>query len=239
MAIQQTLQDLRQRFYDRFDEGASQYIDTNQANRLINEGGRWLHNWIISSSEDYIVSKATINVNANQADYPLPADFFKDLKVFGVGTLDATNPPYHWALRRLMKNEYHGGSATAFRLPFTAPYGYMITGQILTISPVPSEVSFNIEMWYAPHYAEMVNDADTCSSAIVPGWDEFIVNHAVIAAKIKEEADTGAIQQRQAEVRAMITEQMVNRDMGMPQRVTDVTSGGPWGGLGWPGGFFT
>lgn len=238
MAIQQTLADLRQRFYDRFDEGTSQYIDQPQANRLINEGARWLHNWIVTANEDYIVSITTINLIANRSDYSLPADFMKDLKVFGVSNAVSGAQPYHWPMRRVMKNEYRGGSATAFRLPYMAPFGYMILGNTLRVTPVPSQINFNLEMWYAPHYAEMTNDADTCASSIVPGWDEFIVNHAVLGAKIKEESDTGPILDRQAEIKQFITEQMVNRDLGMPQRVTDVTGSSGWGGLGWPGGFY-
>lgn len=239
MAIQQTLADLRQRFYDRFDEGASQYIDQPQANRLINEAGRWLHNWIVSSSEDYIVSIFSITLVSNQQDYPLPADFFKDLKVFGVNNAVGGAAPFHWPMRRVMKNEYRGGPATAFRYPFMAPFGYMIIGNNIRVTPVPSDVNFSLEMWYAPHYTEMLNDADTCQSSIAPGWDEFIINHAVIAAKIKEEADIGPILNRQEEIKRLIADQMINRDLGMPQRVVDVTLGNMWGGLAWPGGFFT
>lgn len=234
MANQQSLADLRQRLYDRFDSGSSQYLDQAQANRLLNEGGRWLHNWIVSSSEDYVVRMYPIGMVTNQQDYPLPNDFYKDLKVFGVYVAQAGNIPYYFPLRRVMKNEYRGGPSTAFRYPdYLAPFGYMILGQIIRITPIPVQVSFNVEMWYAPHYTEMVNDSDTVDVSVVPGWDEFIINHAVIGAKIKEEVPVTDLMARQAEIKQMINEQLINRDLGMPQRVTDIE-----GGLGGNGGFF-
>lgn len=239
MAIQQTLADLRQRFYDRFDEGQSGYIDTAQANRLLNEGGRWLHNWIVSSSEQYIMRMYPLTVVTNQQDYPLPPDFFKDIKVFGVYVAQAGNIPYYFPLRRLMLNEYKGGPSTSFRYPdYLAPFGYLILGNILRISPIPINVNYNIEMWYAPHYQEMLNDGDTPDVSVAPGWDEFIINHAVIGAKLKEESSVADMVQRQAEIKKMIEEQIVNRDLGMPQRVTDLEyqNGGPnwfFGGSLW------
>ena len=236
MAQSQTLSDLRQRFYDRFDEGSSQYIDAPQANRYINEAGRHLHNWIVSMNEDYLWTTFPIAVNTNQQDYALPNDFFKDLKVFGVYTAPVGNVPYYWPLQRIMKNEFRGGPATVFRYPFYAPFGYMIIGQTLRITPIPSYVNFNLEMWYAPHYAELVNDTDTVHVSVAPGWDEFIVNQAVIAAKLKEESDVTDLVRRNEEIKGLIESQMINRDLGMPQRVTDITASASPDGIWYPGG---
>jgi len=227
MAQTQQLGDLLTRFYDRFDEGSSQYIGTTQATRLINEGGRHLHNWIISVSEDYIVNITTIAITQYQIDYALPNDFFKDIKVFGTYTtaVGTTSVPYYWPMRRVMKNEYRGGPATAFRLPYYIPFGYMIFGQTFRITPMPDIVNnFGVQLWYAPHYTELVNVTDTMAISVIPGWDEFVINHAVIGAKIKEGVGTVELQARQAEVKQFINEQLINRDLGMPQRVTDINA---------------
>jgi hypothetical protein len=238
MAQSMQLSDLRQRFYDRFDEGSSQYIDQAQANRLINEAGRHLHNWIVSESEDYIVRIYPIQVNVNQQDYPLPSDFFKDLKVWGVYTQTSGNIPYYWPLMKLMKNEFRGGPATVFRYPFYGPFGYLILGQFLRITPIPVYNNFNLEMWYAPHYAELINDSDVVDVSVAPGWDEFIVNQAVIGAKLKEEADVADLVARNREIKDMIQQQVINRDLGMPSRLTEFSGNMGIDNVLFPGGGF-
>lgn len=237
MAILTTLADLRQRFYDRFDEGQSLYIDVAQANRLINEAGAHLHNWISTADEWYLWKRYTVLPQANVMDYPLPSDFHKSLKVFGT----YANPTpgqaaYYWPLARIMPEEFRGGPASAFRLPFQQPYGYMILGNTLRLTPVPQvQQNYAVEMWYAPHYTPLVNDTDVMDISVAPGWDEFVVDYAVISAKIKEESVVADINGRMAEIKQMITDDMVNRDMGRPQHVVDVGGGyfgGTWGGWG-------
>lgn len=227
MAIGTTLADLRTRFYDRFDSGQQNYIVPAEANRLLNEGGAHLHNWIINSAEWYIWDKYPITVLGNQIDYPLPGDFFKDLKVFGV-----YNGNYI-PLRRLMAEEFRGGMQTDSRLFMESRFGYMIMGQVLRIQPAPTLSTFNLEMWYTPHYTQLVNDTDTMDVSVAPGWDEFVINQAVIGARLKEESDTTALERRQAEIKTMIEADMVNRDMGRHQHVVDVEGVlfpyGPWG----------
>jgi hypothetical protein len=236
MAIQTTLVDYRQRFYDRFDEGQSTYIDNAQANRLINEARAHLHNWIVVSNEDYMVSEYVFTVVANQADYALPVDFFKDLKVFGYYSQPSSPQPYYWPLPRRMRGEYRGGSANIYRYPTAnVGFGYMILGNVLRLDPMPaSGGSVGIKMWYAPHYTPLVNDSDVENAAWVPGWDEYVVNQAVIGAKIKEESDVGAIMGRQAEIKQLIEQDMMNRDMGQPGHVIDMERGN--GMLGYTAG---
>jgi hypothetical protein len=126
MAIQTTLADYRRRFYSRFDEGQSQYIDNATANDLINEARAHLHNWIVTSNEDYMVNEYVFTIVTNQADYALPADYFKDLKVFGYYSQPSSPQPYYWPLRRLMRGEYRGGSANIYRYLASAPnIGYI------------------------------------------------------------------------------------------------------------------
>jgi hypothetical protein len=228
MAIQTTLADYRRRFYSRFDEGQSQYIDNATANDLINEARAHLHNWIVTSNEDYMVNEYVFTIVTNQADYALPADYFKDLKVFGYYSQPSSPQPYYWPLRRLMRGEYRGGSANIYRYLASAPnIGYMILGNVLRLDPAPTAVStVGVKMWYAPHYTPLVNDSDVENAAWVPGWDEYVVNQAVISAKMKEESDVSAIMARQAEIKQLIETDMMNRDMGQPAHVIDVERNG-------------
>lgn len=226
MAITTTLLDYRTRFYSRFDEGQSQYIQAAEANILINEARAHLHNWIIVSNEDYLVNEFSWQFVANQSDYKLPGDYFKDLKVFGYYS-DGTDPATYWPIPRRMRGEYRGGSSTLFRYGSTStpfPCGYMVLGQVLRIDPAPAAATgTGIKMWYAPHYQPLLNDTDTESVFVVPGWDEYVVNQAVISAKMKEESDVSVLMARQGEIKALIEQDMMNRDMGQPQHVLDVS----------------
>jgi hypothetical protein len=103
------------------------------------------------------------------------------------------------------------------------PYGYMMMGQTLRIVPTPQKVT-NLLMWYVPMYVDLTADTDTLEMAMVPGWQEFIINQAVIAARIKEESDTAPLERRQQAIMGLMQASMINRDMGQHQRVVDVSS---------------
>jgi len=172
MAIQTTLADLRTRLAQRFDLGQSQYLSTTELNSLINEAGAHLHNWIVNSAEYYIWKVYPITVATTQQDYPLPYDFFKDLKIFATfANLNAPGQQYYQPVPRIMPQEYRGGLSTYVRGPWLAPFGYMILGQTLRISPIPISFSFNLEMWYTPHYTPLVNDTVVMDVSVAPGWD--------------------------------------------------------------------
>jgi hypothetical protein len=104
-------------------------------------------------------------------------------------------------------------------------YGYMIMGNKLRLLPVPSQAQVGIALWYSPVYTPMALDTDTTEISVAPGWEEFVINQAVIAARIKEESDTQQLERRQAQITAMIEQSMVNRDMGRHQHVVDVDDG--------------
>jgi hypothetical protein len=73
-------------------------------------------------------------------------------------------------------------------------------------------------------YVDLTADTDTLEMAMVPGWQEFIINQAVIAARIKEESDTAPLERRQQAIMGLMQASMINRDMGQHQRVVDVSS---------------
>lgn len=218
-----TLADMRQRFYNRFDEGQQNYIGVAEANSLLNEGAAFLHNWIINSAEFYLWSEWTVPLVRNQMDYTLPADFYKSLKVFATGQTGF--PSSFTAIDRIMPEEFQGSGFGVSGLLGNYATGYMIMGNKLRIIPAPTTSGTGITMWYAPVYTYLVNDTDSFNLSVAPGWDEFIVNHAVIAARIKEESDTGTLERRQAQITAMIEASMVNRDMGRHQHVVDIDDG--------------
>jgi len=242
-----TLAELRTRVKQRFDLGQSAYMSDDELNGLINEAGAHLHNWIIASNEDYIVKSISIALATNQRDYPLPLDFYKCLQMWVVTTTPGSLPVYR-ALPRKMRREYRGGPSTFWRGPSPMWVGaYEILGAtgsnpgVIRVDPTPTQPPNNVmlELMYTPNYVPLVLDGDTMAAAVAPGWDEFVVNQAVINARLKEESDVTPLLNAQAIVKQMIEQDMINRDMGQPQHVVDTDPssgfGFAWGGRGFYG----
>lgn len=237
MAIQTTLADLRLQCKQRFDVGTSQQIGDAEFNQLINQAGSHLHNWVVTTGEDYIIKMFPITAVTNQMDYALPSDFFKDLKFWAVSP-SSSGPSYYTPMGRMMKGEFRGGISAYNRAGAPGPSAYMILGNVVRISPVPvTTTSLSYEMWYAPHYRTLVSDVDVMDVSIAPGWDEFVVNQVVINCRLKEESPVQDLMVEQERIKKMIEDDIMNRDMGKPQRVVDASSGswpyGPWGLAGW------
>lgn len=219
-----TLAALRTQFYQRFDSAQNQYVDNTEADALINESARHLHNWILTEGEFYIFAEKEMALVGNQSDYPLPADFMKILKVFRVGAQPGTfGGRSLLPMQRVMPEEV--GSAMAYG---SASYqiascgAYITLGKNLRILPTPGpSTTETIVLWYAPVYTDLVDDADSPVCCVFPGCEEFIVNRAVIGARIKEESDTTSLEKRQAETVALIQQALINRDMGKKARVVD------------------
>jgi hypothetical protein len=220
-----TLAQLRKQFYNRFDVGAQNYIQTDEANTLINEGASHLHNWLVTEAEYLIWQESQIPLVPGVSDYPFAPTVQKLLKLFGPAyNPSSVSTPAWMPLHRIMPQEYRGGNMGALNTiqPFW-PYGYMLMGQTLRIIPTPQK-AMTLLMWYVPVYVDLVADTDTTELALVPGYQEFIINQAVIGARIKEESDTSALERRQQQIMVLMQAAMINRDMGQPQHVVDVSS---------------
>ena len=219
-----TLLDLRTRFYNRFDSGQAGYIGTVEANNLINEGARHLHNWVVSEAEYYIWKEGTITLQKGVSDYFLPPDFQKLLKVFAPQGNQLSGQAINWRpIDRIMPEEYRGVNMGSNWGPMPqVVQAYMLMGQTIRIMPVPPANPSPLLLWYAPVYKDLVNDTDVSAVSNDAGWEEFIVNQAVIGARIKEESDTSALESRQGQIMNMIQSSIINRDMGKRAHVIDV-----------------
>lgn len=222
-----TLASLRTQFFQRYDAAQNGYIQTVEANALLNEAARHLHNWFLVEGEFYLWKEAYIPLVAGQGDYTLPADFMKILKVFMQPTGLAIGQAILTPLHRVMPEEYRGQATSGILANYSGnfqPHGYMMLGQTLRIMPVPPPTNQGkILLWYAPIYQDMALDTDTTEACIFPGCEEFIVNRAVISARIKEEGDSAPLERKQAETMQLIQQAMINRDMGKHSRVVDAS----------------
>jgi hypothetical protein len=221
-----TLAQLRLQFFQRYDAAQNGYIQAPEANQLLNEAARHLHNWFLVEGEFYIWKETTVPLVAGQSDYTLPVDLMKVLKVYQRSPVTVIGQQPMLPMKRLMPEEYRGVITSS--TPFSVPYGYfgayMMLGQILRVIPSPPTTNpGSLLLWYAPVYTDMVADTDQTEACVFPGCEEFIVNRAVIGARIKEESDTSSLEKRQAETVALIQQAMINRDMGKRARVVETS----------------
>ncbi|RYF32346.1 MAG: hypothetical protein EOO38_31080 [Cytophagaceae bacterium] len=184
----------------------------------------------MSEGEYYLWKEYSLPLIAGQSDYVLPTDFQKLLKLFApmvaIGNLAVPN----WRpIRRLMPEEYRGQNFGVYSGPQPMlAQAYMMMGQTLRIFPVPPTNPGNLLLWYVPQYQNLVNDTDVSEISNDPGWDEFVINQAVIAARIKEESDTSQLESRQQQIMQMMQASMINRDMGKKAHVVDVEGPANW-----------
>lgn len=95
---------------------------------------------------------------------------------------------------------------------------YRITGTQLQIVPICA-AGQTLRMWYAPRPLSLVKDTDTIDG--VSGWEEYIVIDAAIKAMQKEESDCQELMLQKAAMIARINSAAENRDVGLPETVSD------------------
>ncbi len=198
-----TFAQLKQAFNDRFDEGESQYISDDEAGRLVNEAAAHLHNWLTIQNPMYMYREKDLQVHPRDMTAPLPADYHRVIKVWALDR----------ELEQLSVDDYQG----------TRP-GYYQRGDVIVLCNVGGVGGFplTVRMGYVPQYVDMIADADTLASAVAPGYDSYIVNLAVINAKVKEEAIITDIIATQNKIEELINQDIISRKLQQRQRVRDV-----------------
>jgi hypothetical protein len=200
-----TLQELIDRCRRRFDEGNSDYIDSTTGwPELINEAWAALWNELVALDDSYLQAERTLVFPAGTSKVLLPPDFYKLTQVF-----ETTNGVYT-PMRRLMPREYGTGSIK-----------YDLRGNYLRLSPAPS-VSTTLEIWYVPGVTKLTQPGETLPQWLPAGWDEFIVNYAVVRARFKEQsASAEDVNILLNMLRQRLQNEAVTRDLANPQRVMD------------------
>src|SRR6476659_571273 len=186
-----TLSELQRRFFDRMDEGSSQYISTAQATDVLNEAYSLLWSLYCERDPKFFETIASITPLVNVRDYPLPTDFRRLTKLYALPTPGATpQQSYHVPLARTMRDEYQGTPSVYNYYQSESNYipTYEIYGNTLRLDPTPRTApTFTLSLWYMPHYTPLVNGTDLTHVAIYPGHEQLIINQAVIMIKVAKE----------------------------------------------------
>jgi hypothetical protein len=217
MSLVVSLTTLRTLVLQRANMENSTFITTGLASELdghINAGLRELYEEVLSSyGEEYYVSSATFTTSAGVDTYAIDATLLKLLGVDAVfnGTTISLQP---FMFRERNKYKSDVTYANAVR-----PLAYRLQGQNIKFIPIPSG-SVSVTVWFIPAPTTLVNGGDTFDGQA--GWEEFIIWSAVASLLAKEESDTTyAIAMKEA-ARMRVRQQAPNRDVGAPERVTDV-----------------
>lgn len=217
---QTTVSNLRLECQQRINKENSQFYTNQEWNSMISQSFKEL--WGILQQkfgDDYFLANPyTYTTGANTQFYPLPADF-KAL----LGVEVALNPidPNSWiSLRQFefaQRNLWNYPNVYTF-------YGvtnlrYRLMGNNLMIVPA-QQGGQTIRIWYVPRPSQLINDTDTVDA--VSGWEEYIIVDSCIKALAKEESDVSVFAAQKMALMKRIEEEAENRNIGEPQRVTDI-----------------
>jgi hypothetical protein len=229
MANPATRKSIRDRAKRRADQENQSFISNAEWNDYIDEGLSELYDIIVSRYEDYIVSDVDITLVPGQDAYTLPTDFYKTIGVdflqgsaLGPDAVRYRLTRYAFRERNIYRETYlHSG------LSLVGPYyEYRIEGNSLKLIPTPGEGV--VKLWYYPQAPVFTNDTTAINLVFVQGWEEFIVLSAAIKAMAKEESDPAVLIMQKDELKNRIITMASDRDVGEPNRVTDVYETSYW-----------
>jgi len=177
-----TRAELRARVRSYLDEAAPAYWTDDELNNWIIQSYYYYYQWIIQTFEGYFTTDTLISIVADQAKYPVPADFFK-IRLLERVLTNQTVPlrPFD---RQETANITSGANYGSFNVPT-----YRFEGQDIILEPTPDvSVTDGLRLEYYPQPSNLPLDTSELDAGYLEIWEEPIVLRAVISAKQKEEA---------------------------------------------------
>lgn len=230
---------VREAAKQRADMIDSDFVTNQEWNSYINHSYNELYDLLVSVyGDDYFAAPPhDFHTDGRVPSlYPLPEKFYKmlgvDLTINASSNGYLTMKKFNFANR----NQWiYGNTPVSY-------YGYVnlkyrILGSNIEFIPQPTSNQI-IRLWYVPRPATLLADNDILDG--ISGWDEYVIVDAAIKALQKEESDVTVLMAQKEMLKRRIEGMAANRDLGMPESVTDVRSitgygdvfgGGPIGGF--------
>lgn len=226
----------------RADRVNSQFVTTPEWNTYINQSATELYDLLTTLYEDYYLALPyQFSTNGTDAQYPLPAQYYKllgvDLGLTQGNNAKITIKKFDFIERnRFIFPNVTAGYLGVFNLK------YRVLGDTIFFIPTPAGGQI-ITLWYIPRLAWLLKDTDVLDG--VSGWTEYVVIDAAIKALRKEESDCSELMAEKAAMLKRIEDSGMNRDAGQPdtisatRRMAGYGNGNSWGpeGDGSSGGF--
>ena len=214
MARSRTLSSLISDVRLRIDRQNSQYVSDTELTEYINQSITELYDMLVAArGHGYYMKSSTIATVGGTDAYDLPADFYE---CTGVDALIAGDTV---TLRPFMFDERNMFKVAGIWSP-ALPIYYRLRDAKITFIPTPSGI-YTVTLWYIPACPRL-NFENPNSFDGINGWEEYVVCDAAAKAKEKEGLDSTALVARLARLTRRIEGLAVQRDVGKPERVTDV-----------------
>lgn len=175
------------------------------------------------------------NYSINTTQQPAPA-FYKEVGIDLAVNTSTVNPAwvtlkkYNFIDRN--KYVYPNSTSTIYGVYNQA---YRIMGQQIEFIPVPAG-NQTIRMRYTPRLPSLLLDSDLTTIGF-SGWLRYPIVRAAKYALDKEEgSDTSKLDAELLFLKQRITEMASNRDIGMPDTISETRRDGIYGGTGWGNG---
>jgi hypothetical protein len=212
-----TLLQLKNRARQRADMETSDFIEDSELVGYINASLAELYDLMVAAyGEDYFLDNYTFSTVASQADYSLPADFYK-LK----GVDARINGSDWYSIRPFNFNERNRNQDVTWGLIGGPNVRYRIVGSNIKFSPLPEGI-YPMQLWYVPLAPTMAADGDTFDD--LNQYGEYVVIDAAIKMLQKEESDVSVLMAQKQAMKRRLEEMSLNRDAGQPESISDIYS---------------
>lgn len=244
-----TLGQIRLMAQQRADRVGSNFVTLPEWNTYINQSYFELYDLLITLFESYYVTTPyTFVTDGSSSQYTLPNGVLTDsttglvaapfYKLVGVDLGLSTNSTAWVTIKKFDFVERNRFVYPQMTSTFLGVFNlqYRLVGNTLMFIPTPSGGQV-VRVWYIPRIVQLLQDTDILDG--ISGWTEYVVVDAAIKALQKEESDTSLLVGQKMALKARIEESASNRDVGLPDTISDSRSRsetwgsdvGPWGGF--------
>lgn len=227
---QMTLAVLRQQSRERADRVNSEFVTDQELNTYINQSYFELYDILVQKfGNEYFVAPPIIIPTTGTDSIQLPDGVLYSnarpfYKLLGIDLqLNSASGPQQGFITLhkyefIERNRYVYPQLTTNLLGADVPR-YRIVGNEIQFIPVPQSGQ-NMRLWYVPRMQVLLQDTDIADG--VSGWTEYIIVDAAIKMLQKEESDVSVLAAQKMMLEKRIEEAAENRDIGLPETVSDV-----------------
>ena len=212
-----TLAELKLQVRQRADQVNSRFVEDLELVSYINNSYKELYDLLVSSFNDYYMKDVT-DFADSEGTVIIPNDFYKLLGV----DVSINNNHYLPLLKWQFIDRNQSNRSINSRFLGISNLRYRLMANKVRLIPEEQAEGLQVKLWYIPKASLLINDVDTIDD--VNGFDEYIIVDAAIKCLIKEESDVSTLLIIKSELKARIENMAQNRDAGLPERVSDVST---------------
>ena len=199
---------LRSRVRQIADMENSKFVSDSELLSIINDSAKKLYDILVNSNEDYNTIIVPFTISSGNTS-TLPADCYK------VRGIDYQYSGDWIPLKRFQFSERRNYNPRAHIIDIK----YRLIKDTIYVLP-EDRASGSYRLWYVPELPDLALDADTIDGK--NGFEEYVILDSAIKCLMKEESDTGQLEQALNKALNRVTLMAQERDYGGPDKVADV-----------------